>query len=336
MESSQVGRLAEAGCRVERSDLGEARVDWRPAVDVVVPTHNRAEVVCRCVESRLRGSWADFRVTVVDDASSDGTGDLVARRLLGDGRVRYVRSETNLRQAGARNLGARVSSAELVLFLDDDNVADVDLLKELVGCAARHPELGLIAPLSVQGGSGVVWTLGSSFDFWTSRPVNVAANRPVGEVDLSREVYPTCYSPNAFLVRRSALEAVGGFDRSYGVMYEEADFGYRIVEAGFGGGVCPAARTVHWQCVGQGENGALRHLGIESRERAWLFARNRSVFLRRHAPWPKRWVALWVFTPLSAVVYGGIALLNGAPSIAWAYVKGTVAGLFGRVEPRYD
>jgi len=131
------------------------------------------------------------------------------------------------------------------------------------------------------------------------------------------------------MVSRTALGKVGGFDESFGFMYEEADFGYRICAAGFSAVIVPAARTTHLGFVGAFENPPLRRLGIETASRAYLFARNRSRFMRRWAP--RRYLPLFLifFTHTFAVYYSLIALRNRRPDIAAAYLRGHFRGLLG-------
>jgi glycosyltransferase involved in cell wall biosynthesis len=87
-----------------------------PRVSVIIPTHDRAELLPRAVESAF-AAGKDVEVVVVDDASTDET-PVVCRRWPG---VRYVRLEQNQGVAAARNIGIDVSSSEYVAFLDDDD-----------------------------------------------------------------------------------------------------------------------------------------------------------------------------------------------------------------------
>src|SRR5712691_6880535 len=88
-----------------------------PKLSVVIPTYNRAALLPAAVESARRAG-SDLEIIVVDDASTDDTRE-VCRRLAG---VRYIRSSRNAGLAAARNTGILASSAELVAFLDDDDL----------------------------------------------------------------------------------------------------------------------------------------------------------------------------------------------------------------------
>ena len=103
-----------------------------PKISVVIPTFNRAEMVCDCIARVLESRGADFEVVVVDDCSPDDTGARVAARFGGDPRVRYFRNAVNRQLGGSRNVGAGHARGEILLFLDDDNLVEPDLLANLV------------------------------------------------------------------------------------------------------------------------------------------------------------------------------------------------------------
>ena len=118
----------------------------QPEVAVVIPTFNRAEMVCKCVASVFASDWKNLRVAVVDDCSPDGTAAALQRGFadeLASGRLRYSRNERNSFQAVSRNNGARLfPDADFYLFLDDDNIVSPGMVRELVAAFARHPKAG--------------------------------------------------------------------------------------------------------------------------------------------------------------------------------------------------
>ncbi len=93
--------------------------DEQPLVSVIVPTHNRADLVGRAVNSILAQTYQNFEVIVVDDCSTDNTGATMAG--FNDSRVRYMRNEEGKGGGGTRNIGIEASKAEYVAFLDDDD-----------------------------------------------------------------------------------------------------------------------------------------------------------------------------------------------------------------------
>ena len=90
-----------------------------PAFSVVIPTYNRAGFIQRTIRSVLAQTFENFEVIVVDDGSTDNTGEIVEG--IGDNRVLYHRKE-NEERAVARNTGRNLASGGYVTFLDSDDV----------------------------------------------------------------------------------------------------------------------------------------------------------------------------------------------------------------------
>ena len=303
-----------------------------PKISVIIPTYNRAVMLCECVASVLATGWAELEIVVVDDCSPDNTEDELKRHFGKDRRVRYLRNARNSFQAVSRNNGARMATGDYLLFLDDDNKVDTDIFAELIAAFERHPDAGLVAPLAVHqrpGKENVIWTLGSDFSRWTSQPRDKGANLPFLPENMTETDYATTYSPNAFMVPRAIFEKVGGFSEYYVAIFEESDFGWRIIESGHTAFIAPKARTDHYGYLEPGCVSQLRQLGIERPQRTYYFARNRLVFARRHFNFFQILSVAFVFAPLSAVYYCAVALKSRRADIAWAYLKGTLVGIFG-------
>lgn len=304
----------------------------QPQISVVIPTFNRAKMVCDCIASVLAQDDVSLEVIVVDDCSPDETGKMVSARFGKDERVKYFRNGKNSFQAVSRNNGAKASSGKYLFFLDDDNVLEPNALFELLECSKRHPDAGLIAPLSIQNresSRNLIWTLGSDFNRWTSQPSDTHPNLPLDRLPETPVDWPTTYSPNAFMVPRVVFDSVGGFEESYEIIFEESDFGWKIIESGRSAWIASCARTSHLGFLEPGCVPALRQLGIEKPYRTYCFARNRLRFARRHFNILQAISVMVVFAPLSAVYYGLVALKNRRIDIAWAYLRGTIAGILG-------
>src|SRR5262245_51319132 len=95
-----------------------------PTVGVVVANHDNSAFVGKAIESVARQTVRDIQVVVVDDASTDGSDDVIRQCLsrLDDERLRYVRLPSNLGQAGAIRRGLAELAAPFVCFLDSDDL----------------------------------------------------------------------------------------------------------------------------------------------------------------------------------------------------------------------
>jgi Predicted glycosyltransferases len=87
-------------------------------VSVIIPTYNRAELICEAINSVLTQTYNDFELIVVDDGSTDNTSDLLAGYA---NRIKYIKQD-NAGVSAARNAGISLSKGEYIAFLDSDDM----------------------------------------------------------------------------------------------------------------------------------------------------------------------------------------------------------------------
>ena len=97
-------------------------------ISVLIPLYNAAGYIGTTLSSILAQDYPDFEVIVLDDGSTDGSGEIV--KALGDGRIRYVRQE-NRGVSSARNALLSLSSSSLVLFVDADDILSPGFISSL-------------------------------------------------------------------------------------------------------------------------------------------------------------------------------------------------------------
>ena len=113
---------------------------------VVMPLYNKAPYVRKAVESVVGQTYADWELTVVDNGSTDGSGEIVAS--IADDRIRIVRLEENVGPGAARNRGVALSGgtafrSPYLCFLDADDWWEPTFLAEMAGLVERHPDAGI-------------------------------------------------------------------------------------------------------------------------------------------------------------------------------------------------
>jgi glycosyltransferase involved in cell wall biosynthesis len=113
-----------------------------PAVTVVIPTHNRRDLLTRTLRSVLSQRGSSFEVLIVDDGSSDDTAEVVES--LGDSRVGVLRNVQPCGVAAARNRGLEQARGRWVAFTDDDDLWAPDKLEQQLRAAESHPEAGWV------------------------------------------------------------------------------------------------------------------------------------------------------------------------------------------------
>lgn len=95
------------------------------AVDIIIPTHNRAHLIDNAVRAALDQSWWNAHVTVLDDGSTDPTQDRLARHF-DNPRFSYIRLARNTGTAQAKNAGLLLTGGDAVTFHDSDDIAHRD------------------------------------------------------------------------------------------------------------------------------------------------------------------------------------------------------------------
>jgi glycosyltransferase involved in cell wall biosynthesis len=112
----------------------------RSSVAVIVPTHNRAEMLGQCLSGLFRQRYRPFSIVIVDDGSRDETSRVARAAIPPPGiELLVLRQETAGGPARARNRGWRSSDADAIAFTDDDCVPQPDWLKRLVTCLVSAP-----------------------------------------------------------------------------------------------------------------------------------------------------------------------------------------------------
>lgn len=150
------GRLRRPTCwaRAERMRTVTSDVTGRPEVHVVVVTYCNLATIGRCLAS-LRSRRGELTVTVVDNASQDGTGDHVGRYHPG---VRLIRNQLNVGFAAAVNQGACCGEGDYLLIVKPDVELDELAIDQLLTLADRFPQAGLYGGRGVDETGGPIQT----------------------------------------------------------------------------------------------------------------------------------------------------------------------------------
>ena len=110
-----------------------------PLVSVIVPAYNIAPWLGACVSSILAQTFGDFELLLVDDGSTDGTGE-ICDRFASDSRVRVIH-RTNGGLSEARNTGLDAAVGEFIAFVDGDDLLAPDFLEVLYALAEQGAEI---------------------------------------------------------------------------------------------------------------------------------------------------------------------------------------------------
>jgi N-acetylglucosaminyl-diphospho-decaprenol L-rhamnosyltransferase len=200
--------------------------------DVVIPTFRARDMLERCLRA-LAADPSPKRVIVVDNASTDGTGELV-RREFPD--VRLLSLPENAGFGRAVNAGARAGTGEAIVLVNNDVIVEPGFVAAITA-PLEQPGVGMVAGLTVIPGSEQVDAFGIELDRGLS-----AYNRGRRGADAGRLAMP---SGGAAAYRRTAWDEAGGFDGALFAYGEDVDLGLRLRAAGWEVAEAAAARGVH-------------------------------------------------------------------------------------------
>ena len=186
-----------------------------PRVSIVIPTFQRRELVLEAIASVEAQSYRDFELIVVDDGSTDGTGEMVESLGGWDGRLRY-RWQPHRGVSAARNLGVELSRARIIAFLDSDNLWLPDHLAVVTELLERFPRAVLATTSTRYRLSGKATT---------DQARLVEFERPALGASMGGGYL------SGIAVRRSALRRAGGFDARLQAL-EDSDLKARLATIG--------------------------------------------------------------------------------------------------------
>lgn len=223
-------------------------------VSIVIVSFNTREVLRECLTTVQRESGGvSFEVIVVDNASQDGSADMVAQAFPW---VRLVRSTVNLGFAAANNLAFSLIQGRYVVLLNSDAFLRPDALGRAVTHMDADPQVGLAGARLV--GRDDSWqpsarqfpSLLNDFLALSGLAAKFPSSRFFGRMDRTwadpLQPAEVDWTPGAFsIVRRSVLEQVGYFDERFFLYYEEVDLCRRIRAAGYAVWYWPDVVVVH-------------------------------------------------------------------------------------------
>jgi N-acetylglucosaminyl-diphospho-decaprenol L-rhamnosyltransferase len=205
---------------------------------VVIPTLDARDLLRDALVSLERQTvWPE--VVVVDNASSDGTAELVRAEFP---RVRLVVNEENLGFGRAVNLGAEQAESDVLVLLNNDVVCEPELVERICEPFAEA-SVGMAAGVLTQAGApDRVDSAGIEVDP-TLRSFDYLWNRPTGELAAARDPLGPCGGAAAY--RLSAFREAGGFDEAFFAYWEDVELALRLRLAGWECRLAPGARAVH-------------------------------------------------------------------------------------------
>ncbi|MGP1385617.1 MAG: glycosyltransferase family 2 protein [Thainema sp.] len=206
----------------------QTKVLSKPTISVVIPVHNGGKSFRQCLDSLKQSSQQPDEIIVVADGDTDGSWQVAES--FG---VKVFRYPTAGGPARARNRGAHAAQGDIVFFVDADVTIHRDTISRLIDVFQREKDLAAIIGSydNAPGAENFLSQYKNLFHHYTHQ--------------ISSEVASTFWGACG-AIRRSAFQAVGGFDESYRKpCVEDIELGYRLKQAGYSIRMCKDIQVKH-------------------------------------------------------------------------------------------
>lgn len=276
---------------------------------VVIVNYNGGGLLVRSVEAMKRQSFTDYRLIVVDNASSDGSIALLRNN---HPEVEVLPAGANLGFAAANNLAVRtVPNSHWIALLNPDAFPAPDWLQQLVFAAQRNPEAASFASRTIDAvdpdlldGAGDAYHMSGLF--WRRGH----HCRAPGNYMRQEGIFSACAA--AALYSRVAWEQAGGMDEDFFCYGEDVDLGFRLQLAGYQCIYVPQAVALHHGSAITGPRSAFT-IYHGQRNLVWVYVKNMPSLL------------FWLLLP-------GHFLLNAAALVVCALRGQGLAALKAKVD----
>ena len=261
-------------------------------VSVIIGSRNRPVLLARCLRSVISQTYPEIDITVLDDASSPPLcieADLIETSPFP---IRLLRSDRQLGCPDARNQLMDAARGDVFFSIDDDAyIENENAIACIVQTLSEHPRVGVLATriIDYRGGS--------------TRPLIPHSQHHVkrDRTLLTHPHHTSYFLGGGQAIRRTAIEASGGYDASFEYGHEELDLSYRILGAGYYIYYQPEVLIHHKPPPGGDQSRSEQALRLHR------LTRNRILFAYKHLPHP--YLAPHIATWLSW--YGWQAIRTG-------------------------
>ncbi len=294
-----------------------------PHVAILTVTTNAGAHLPAYLEALAALTYANWSLWVVDNASEDGSPDLVREAMP---RSNVIQNATNLGFTGACNRAlaciADRPEIDFVLFLNDDTEVTPGFIEPLV---ARATGGRLVAPKTYLAGQpGILDDSVGDFDWWRG----TWKRRVLGHRESAREADAhsvTNANLSALLVPRQVFEDVGLLDDAFFVYYDDTDFCRRALDLGYEIWFEPESIVYHQKGATLG--GQISSFGC------YYLSRNRPYLMRKHLSRP-RFAVFTAYYLATRAARMALWLREGRRDLVRATMAGMRDFALGRMGPR--
>jgi GT2 family glycosyltransferase len=216
-------------------------IEKEPLVSVIILNYNGLDFLENCLDSVLKSRYQNFEVLLVDNASTDGSVDVIQEKLTVNPKLRIIRNDQNLGFAEGNNAGSNQAKGSMLVFLNNDTEVHADWLTALVTTAISDSSTGIVlcrvswasSPNEMRVGNvdwygnAVLVHYRSYLDGGHRQPISEGGSRS------GTSGFETIAAGPVFLIKREVWDKVGGFDSKYFLYAEDIDLAWRAKLLGY-------------------------------------------------------------------------------------------------------
>lgn len=294
-----------------------------PKVAIVVPVFNQIDLIIRFVESLREQDYPNFTLIVVDDASSDGTYEVLTKEYP---EVTTIKGSGNLWWSGGTNKGIKraiKAGADYILTINHDVTIGKDYVSSLVMFANEHPHALVGSMVVNRQKPDTVWFFGAAYSMRTGENSHVLGR--VGDFKKPRK--STWLTGMGVLVPITAFSDIGFYDeKNFPLYFGDADFSERARRAGYDLWVNP--RSIVYGDINE------NWIGRNVRRPKLRFIYDFFTLINSPFQWKTRRLYYKKYWPGNYRLALFKVYTIGSAGIYIAYLKGLVRGALG-IEPRW-
>lgn len=247
-----------------------------PLVYTIVLNYNGRDIIGNCLESLLRSDCENHRIVVVDNASQDGSPEMVAEKFPS---VELIRNPENYYFSKGNNIGIQYAldkGAQYIFILNNDTTIEPDCISKLTEFMETSPDAGGCQPLLcfmdrpdliASAGCNIALS-GKAWDAHFGEPADSLGDKPFQMGGITG---------GAMFLRADAVKSAGMFCEKFQMYFEDVDLSLRLRENGWNLFCVPTARVLHIVSATTNKVNALRRIYFCERNSYWVVLRNYSL-----------------------------------------------------------
>jgi GT2 family glycosyltransferase len=220
----------------------------KPSIHAVSLNWNGFSLTVPCIDSLKKSTIQLTRIIVLDQASTDCSGEKLQQLYESDNQVNIVHNEKNYGFAAGINIGIKKAlnmGAEMIFIVNNDTIVDKDCIKHLNSVLVSEPSAGAAGPaIMYYSNPEKIWQAGGFFNklkMGTSVPAKGKMLSEISKTITSVGFLTGC----ALLIPAKTIKKIGLFDESYFLYSDDVDYGLRIKSARLNMYFVPEAKVWH-------------------------------------------------------------------------------------------